>query len=222
MKFSNKKTIFLIISIIIISLLIWGALAFKFEKGAEASWSIGVGLFGALIGGLSTLMAFLLSSYQNEKFQSENSEIAINQYKIVILNDKINDYKLITNQLLEISHKLIEFKSVPIKTILSIENKYKDLDVAIELVRNLYSDIYCIECKELRKDFEKTLLKLFNRLISRMVISKEHDFTIEAIGKKFYSDIDYYDKKLNKLQGSIQEEIIKAYDEKYSLISKKS
>ncbi|MDK0626927.1 hypothetical protein P5F04_08345 [Clostridium perfringens] len=229
MKLKNKLNylvVFLIILlVIIIPISIWILLLCKFEKGAEASWAIGVGLFGSLIGGLSTLIAFLFSSYQNERFQSKNVKVAINQYKIVILNDKINDYKSIKKQLIDIRERLFEFKWVPAEVLLSFDDKYKDLDVAIELVKKLELDIYCIEDEELIKTFSELLPKLFNRLISRfkttITSEVERRMLFESIGKKFSEDMDYYREELYKIEKIIDEEIIKLYNEKYSLVNLK-
>ncbi|MFR1315341.1 MAG: hypothetical protein ACLSBN_06610 [Clostridium perfringens] len=67
--------LFLIVPIIIFFLLKNGV-----EKGAEDSWAIGVGFYGALLGGLGTIIAFLVTSFLNIKIQKENNFLLKEQF----------------------------------------------------------------------------------------------------------------------------------------------
>lgn len=67
--------LFLVVPIIIFFLLKNGV-----EKGAEDSWAIGVGFYGALLGGLGTIIAFLVTSYQTNKIQKENISLLEEQF----------------------------------------------------------------------------------------------------------------------------------------------
>lgn len=71
--------LFLAVPIIIFFLLKNGV-----EKGAEDSWAIGVGFYGALLGGLGTIIAFLVTSYQTNKIQKENIEQFSNDKRLAI------------------------------------------------------------------------------------------------------------------------------------------
>lgn len=73
-------TTLIIIIAIIIPIIIWICLLFKLEKGAEDSWTIGVGLFGSLIGGICTLIAFLISNYQTKNIQNQNINLIKGQF----------------------------------------------------------------------------------------------------------------------------------------------
>lgn len=67
--------LFLIIPIILFILLLLGK-----EKSAIDSWTIGVGFYGALLGGLGTIIAFIVTSQQTNKIQSENVKLLKEQF----------------------------------------------------------------------------------------------------------------------------------------------
>ncbi|MGU8470231.1 hypothetical protein ACV3P7_03120 [Clostridium perfringens] len=87
-SYKNFSTIILIVVglIILIALFlvfpigIFYLLSIGFENGAENSWSIGVGFYGSLLGGLGTIIAFLVSSYQTNKIQKENINLIKEQF----------------------------------------------------------------------------------------------------------------------------------------------
>ncbi|MDM0609233.1 hypothetical protein QTH02_14040 [Clostridium perfringens] len=81
-KIFNKKLfyiilcfLFLIIPIILFILLLLGK-----EKSAIDSWTIGVGFYGALLGGLGTIIAFIVTSQQTNKIQNENVKLLKEQF----------------------------------------------------------------------------------------------------------------------------------------------
>lgn len=67
--------LFLIIPIILFILLLLGK-----EKSAIDSWTIGVGFYGALLGGLGTIIAFIVTSQQTNKIQNENVKLLKEQF----------------------------------------------------------------------------------------------------------------------------------------------
>lgn len=67
--------LFLIIPIILFILLLLGK-----EKSAIDSWAIGVSFYGALLGGLGTIIAFIVTSQQTKKIQKENIDIIKTQF----------------------------------------------------------------------------------------------------------------------------------------------
>ncbi|HBI6962792.1 TPA: hypothetical protein K8N27_001146 [Clostridium perfringens] len=69
---------------IIVPIKIFFLLKIGFEKGAEDSWAIGLGFYGALLGGLGTIIAFLVTSYQTNKIQKENVKLFSEDKRLTI------------------------------------------------------------------------------------------------------------------------------------------
>lgn len=113
--------LFLAVPIIIFFLLKNGV-----EKGAEDSWAIGLGFYGALLGGLGTIIAFLVTSYQTNKIQKEN---------VKLLNEQFSqDKRLTIKPYLDLS-----WEEADISGIISINNNYP-----IPLIKNL-ATFECIQ-----------------------------------------------------------------------------
>ncbi|MDM1006160.1 hypothetical protein QTJ04_07805 [Clostridium perfringens] len=156
--------VILVVFSIIIPAVIWIALLLNFEKGAEASWSIGVGLFGSLIGGLCTLIAFLLSSYQTKKIQKQNMNFNMTQLELNNAYLKITEIKELIEKLYEFNEKIIETQYLN----LNDENEIK------KHCNRLLKFTHCIKCYSLAI-VNNDLRNRFEEFISNFVNSKVVD-----------------------------------------------
>ncbi|MBS6006889.1 MAG: hypothetical protein KIB43_07990 [Clostridium baratii] len=219
MKYAKVLGIILtIISIVITASAIWFMLSKGFEKGAEDSWTIGVGLFGSLAGGICTLLAVILGNNQTKKIQNENTLFTIKQFELTILNDKIKEYKNIKEQLLNIRNSIEMYQYLNI-------DKIKDFDKLVNDVKNIsykvskfITDINCIEDEIQRRFLDEAAYKLNNGLMELEGGSYIGD---EIYNKnKFKDSIEEFIKGTEStISNVIDTEIYRFYNEKYNLLN---
>lgn len=174
--------LFLAVPIIIFFLLKNGV-----EKGAEDSWAIGVGFYGALLGGLGTIIAFLVTSYQTNKIQRENSsmiEKQFNEDKRISVKPylKFNIFfeatpatldknRWDTNDLLEFNNEYINMTSIhsflltDSKLFIEIKNlgfgPAIDINVVkISIDKKIYDRSYCSRCNNHFEVIDRNNLKV--------------------------------------------------------------
>ncbi|MDF2884958.1 MAG: hypothetical protein K0R54_5529 [Clostridiaceae bacterium] len=143
-KFELAIFIGILTAVILPSIYIWYSL---YQKNNENSlWTIGVGLFGALSGGICTLIAVIISTQETRRIQEENMKFNNKQLTIGILNEKIKDYKKTKDKLNYINRKISELyclepfnaNNIGKRKILSVNSNYKQY--SFELIKFIEDD----------------------------------------------------------------------------------
>lgn len=189
----------------------------------EKSWTIGVGLFGALSGGICTLIAVIISTQETRRVQAENKEYNDKQLDIVILNEQIDDYKKLLNKINEIQKK---FENEDIKEFFypyGNEENSENYDVEelarkefIENIDKLNSEMklymYCILDDDNRETLEKITSDVSSECSATLysMVRKKYEYNGEQnIGESLFS--------LETLTESLHNDLRNLYIKKYNI-----
>lgn len=228
--------LFLAVPIIIFFLLKNGV-----EKGAEDSWAIGVGFYGALLGGLGTIIAFLFTSYQAQKGQEllkeqfyEDKRIGVKPFLDVNISNinNINKSKYLNlngiNSIVRKNVDLAKYKNSEL--IIEFNNIGLGPAINIELIEiNTNNDKVCIDFELFRKNIgsinineNKFLLINFNTLLDETKLPKSHFESTEDAKSKLNPlnfDIEFkfrfYDILENKYDKFLKIKILNRYQFQY-------
>ncbi|MDM0453918.1 hypothetical protein QTH16_04635 [Clostridium perfringens] len=151
---------------IIVPTIIWFLLLFNFEKGAEASWNIGVGLFGSLIGGVMTFLTFFISSYQTKNIQAKNNENFLKDLRLNNLYLVANEYKLLISELYEFELSLKKIENEISKNNYNDEFIENYCDNLIKSIRIFKYKILIIKNSSVKDEIKKELEKLQQNVVS--------------------------------------------------------
>ncbi|MGL4875190.1 MAG: hypothetical protein ACRC30_11140 [Clostridium sp.] len=191
----NKRKI-IILGIISIVVMVYFALLLGYEKGAENSWLIGVGLFGSLCGGGATSVAIIITLRQSQKEEK--------RYNI---NCRIEEYKKVLGELEQLYSILIEW------------NTYDDFDYSKirDIILKLEIDILCT----LEDEDSENLKNLRNIVIFYQPIEKVSMGELTKTGffneqPKLKNDFHQYKTNILEIIKRIKKEIKEMYVEKYS------
>lgn len=215
---SNKKfycigIIVLSFLFIVIPLIIFILLSLGCGKDAEVSWSIGVGFYGSLLGGIGTIVAFLVTSYQTKKIQDENLKLIKNQF--------VEDKRLNIKPYLSVSS---EFRINNNKKLKSFDEKCKKFN---EKPLKVYSNISTIKNSEfyfkiknlglgtamniniVKFSFGKINLDLDKCIKDIESLDVREDFTAKVPIKYYDRDIMY--GEFNNFKSENKDEIVRKF-----------
>ncbi|EIF2086675.1 hypothetical protein LE976_001407 [Clostridium perfringens] len=200
----------LVLFSIIIPLIIWVLLAMQIEKGAESSWSIGVGLFGSLVGGLCTLIAFLIASYQTNKIQDENMEFNTKQLRLNNIYKNISDYEKLIYEINSFNQLVTETQYIDIFNANIIREHCNKL---LEFTHNIeWKSLVVVEMK-LRDDINQYFSNKLNSKVCGLkynnIITSELTENIKVLFRKIVKinneDLQKTQMKIYRLEAEIEE-----------------
>ncbi|MDK0734979.1 hypothetical protein P7A61_05265 [Clostridium perfringens] len=191
----------LVLFSIIIPLIIWVLLAMQIEKGAESSWSIGVGLFGSLVGGLCTLIAFLIASYQTNKIQNENMEFNLKQLRLNNIYKEISEYEKLIYEINSFNQLVTETIYIDI---FNADTVRKHCDKLLEFTHSIEWKSLIVTDKKLRDDINEYFFKSVNKKVCNLKYNKIiiHELT-GNISNLFIKIINTNDKDLQNINAKI-------------------